>query len=221
MFIFRSLPRVIGVALVLWLAAYSSEAHAANVWACAPEETNCRSVFVVHDSWHAAIVLRKEDISGTAIPELVDYPDARLIEFSWGDKDYFPDPKFGVLKALQAAFWSRGSVMHLVGFAQDLEKFYPGASFVELRLASRAYDRLIDFISRSFLRSTANGRAQASPGLYRYSRFYPATGKFSIVNTCNTWVAGALEAGGLPVFPGLVISAAQLGEQLDKIQDKR
>jgi uncharacterized protein (TIGR02117 family) len=218
--IFRSLPRLF-CALVLWLSLYASEAREANGWTCSPNETKCRSVFIVYDSWHAAIVLRKHDVSSAAIPELIDYPDARLIEFSWGDKDYFPDPKSGVLKALRAAFWSRGSVMHLVGFSNDLEKFYPGASIVELGLASRAYDRLIDFISQSFLRPTTNGRAQASPGLYSYSHFYISTGKFSILNTCNTWVAEALKAAGLPVFPGLVISAAQLGEQLDKIQDKR
>jgi hypothetical protein len=37
------------------------------------------------------------------------------------------------------------------------------------------------------------------------------------MNTCNTWVAEALETAGLPVSAGLVITAGQLAEELDKI----
>lgn len=191
-------------------------------WACIPEEQNCRSVFVVHDSWHAAIVLRANDLSSAALPELVDFPEARYVEFSWGDKDYFPDPKSGVFTALKAAFWSSGSVLHLVGFKEEVGNFYPHAEITELRVSPSAYERLIGFIAQSFSRPHANRRAQASAGLYSYSRFYPSTGKFSVVNnTCNTWVARALEIAGLPVFPGLVISAAQLGDQLEKLKDSR
>jgi hypothetical protein len=40
-----------------------------------------------------------------------------------------------------------------------------------------------------------------------------------LLKTCNTWVAEALQTAGLPVWPGLVITAAQLGEQIAKIKD--
>jgi uncharacterized protein (TIGR02117 family) len=213
--------RISCAALAFSVLAYSSHARAGNGWACTFDEKNCRAVFIVYDSWHAAIVLRKDDLSSTVVPELADFPDATSIEFSWGDKDYFPDPKSGLFRALKAAFWSRGSVMHVAGFKEDIGTFYPGAEIVALRLSPHAYERLIAFISQSFSRRHADGRAQASPGLYSYSRFYRSTGKFSVVNTCNTWVARALETAGVPVFPGLVISAAQLADQLEKIAGKR
>ncbi|HZD42042.1 MAG TPA: DUF2459 domain-containing protein [Terriglobales bacterium] len=177
----------------------------------------CRSVFIVHNSWHAAIVLRKEDLTDAPLPELADFPNVRFIEFSWGDKDYFPDPNAGFLMALKAAFWSSGSVLHLVGFTENIDSFYPEAKHTELRLSDRAYARLTDYLSRSFDRRHANGRAPASPGLLTYSRFYPSTEKFSWRKTCNTWVAAALEFAGVPVSPGLVLTAAQLAEQLDEI----
>jgi uncharacterized protein (TIGR02117 family) len=206
------------VALLPLLIAFAGEASAARGWACAPDEKPCRSIFVVHDSWHAAIVLAKDNLSGAALPELADFPDARFIEFSWGDKDYFPDPESGFSLALKAAFWSSGSVLHLVRVDNDVRSFYPNAQIIELRVAPSAFDALVGFLSRSFLRSTSTGRAPASLGLYSYSRFYPSVRKFSLLNTCNTWVAQSLETAGIPVSPSRVITAGQLAEQLDTVK---
>jgi uncharacterized protein (TIGR02117 family) len=213
--------RIILPTLVFLLLTYAGPARAANEWTCSPEEKLCRTVFIVHDSWHAAIVLRKDDVSTATLPELADFPDARFVEFSWGDKDYFPDPDSGFSMALKAAFWSSGSVLHLVGFNDDLRKAYPKAETIELRLLPANFDRLLGFLSQSFLRHDSKGGAQPSSGLYSYSRFYPSTRKFSLINTCNTWVAQTLETAGLPVSASRVITAGQLAEQIERIRGLR
>jgi uncharacterized protein (TIGR02117 family) len=203
--------------LVVFFLARADQARAASGWACATAASSCPTLFIVHNSWHAAIVLRKEHLSDAALPELIDFPDARFIEFSWGDKDYFPHPNSGFFLALKAAFWSSGSVLHLVGLNEAVEKAYPRAEIIELRLSTPAFERLIGFISKSFSRPQGQGRAPARAGLYSYSRFYPSSAKFSALNTCNTWVAQALETAGLPISPAGVISAAQLSDQLETI----
>jgi len=217
----RFLSLMIFATLVFFALAHAGAARAANAWTCSPEEKLCRTVFIIHDSWHAAIVLRKDDLSIATLPELADFPDPSFVEFSWGDKDYFPDPDSGFSMALKAAFWSSGSVLHLVGSTDEPRKFYPKAEIIELRLSPTAFDRLIDFLSQSFLRPNSKGRAQASPGLYSYSRFYPSSRKFSLLNTCNTWVAQTLETAGLPVSASRVITAGQLAEQVDRIKAAR
>lgn len=214
-------PRILLPTLLFVILTHAGPAPTANQWACSPEDRLCRTVFVVYDSWHAAIVLRKEDLSTTTLPELADFPDARFIEFSWGDKDYFPDPDSGFSMALKAAFWSSGSVLHLVGFDDEPRQFYPKADIIELRLLRPNFDRLVGFVSEGFLRPNSNGRAQASPGLYSYSRFYPSNRKFSLLNTCNTWVAQTLETAGLPVSASRVITAGQLSEQIDGVKSPR
>jgi hypothetical protein len=123
--------------------------------------------------------------------------------------------------ALKAAFWSSGSVLHLVGFDDEPRQFYPKADIIELRLLRPNFDRLVGFVSEGFLRPNSNGRAQASPGLYSYSRFYPSNRKFSLLNTCNTWVAQTLETAGLPVSASRVITAGQLSEQIDRVKSPR
>lgn len=200
--------------LLVCLSQASASAQSASHWSCAENAGPCRAVFIVHNSWHAAIVLAKSDLAEIAMPELVDFPTARFIEFGWGDKDYFPDPQSGVLTAIKAALWSSGSVIHLVGLSDSVENFYRGASITELRLSETAYRRLADYLDKTFARDRSLGRARAAPGLFSYSYFYPANGKFSLLRTCNSWVAEALEQAGLPISATWVITAGSLQSQL-------
>jgi uncharacterized protein (TIGR02117 family) len=197
-----------------------SSAPAAADWACTAEGPTCKLVLVAHDSWHAAIVLRKADIPIDSVPELVDFPDAEFIEFSWGDKDYFPDPDAGVFTAIKAAFWSSGSVLHVVGFSGNPRSFFRSGELVELRLTTHTHGRLLEYISHTFSRPSPPDRSKASAGLFSYSRFYPATHKFSLLKTCNTWVAEALNFAGLPVSPGHVMTAKSLATQLTGIEGR-
>jgi len=208
----RNLP-----ALILAFLLLGSLDQAAADWACAASETGCKSVYIVHGGWHAAIVLYAADISEVEVPEIVDFPQARFIEFSWGDKDYFPDPHAGLFTALKAAFWSSGSVLHLVGFIEDPTMFYPGADVIKMQFAPPAYDQLLNYLSTTFARPQPGLRASPRGGLYPYSRFYPATPRFALWKTCNTWVAEALAFAGFPITPGFVITAGQLSEQISKV----
>ena len=198
--------------LTLWLLPFTTEIWAD--WSCEAEKPPCKSLFIVHDSWHAAIVLGKNDIVPAELPESADFPGAEFIEFSWGDQDYFPDPNSGFFAAIKAALWSSGSVVHLVGVTSTLEQVYRGAEIIELRLSLGAFTRLLASLSKTFLRAQGASRAPAAPGLFPNSRFYPATPKFSLLRTCNTWVAEMLESADVPVSPGLVITAGNLAGQL-------
>ena len=212
----RALGKVImpAAAYVLAFWVFVNGGGAVAEWPCAPGEASCKTVVIVHNSWHAAIVLRRDDLSIDVLPELGDFTDAKFLEFSWGDQDYFPDPNSGVWAALRAGFWSGGSVMHMVGFQTSVRELYRGAEIFELRLNSTAYAKLLRYIAQSFARPLTGGPAPARPGLFAYSRFYPATQKFSVLRTCNTWAAEALESAGVPVAPSMVFTASNLASQV-------
>ena len=171
-------------------------------------------VFVVHDAWHSAIVAKKADIPAGVLPEIEDFPSAEYLEFSWGDRDYFPAPDGGLGLALKAAFWSSGSVLHVVGFRDTVETTFPGAEIIEVVLSKESFQGLIKFISETFSRPYPPTPAEPRPGLFPNGRFYSAEGKFSVLRTCNTWVAEALRAAGLPISPSYVITAGNLGNQV-------
>ncbi len=183
-------------------------------------EGNHKHVFIVHDAWHAGIVIRTIDIPPAVLPEVNDFPSAEYLEFSWGDKDYFPAPDPGIGLALKAAFWSSGSVLQVFGSNGSLENAFPGAKILEIGLSKDGFQRLISFISDTFSRPSQEAPVEARPGLSPNARFYPAEGKFSILRTCNTWVAEALSAAGLPVSPRYVITAGSLDRQVRALDGK-
>src|SRR5439155_20641251 len=150
------------------------------------EGKQVKSVFIVHDSWHSGIVIKKTDISAASLPELRDFPSAEYLEFSWGDRDYFPAPDAGLGLVLKAAFWSSGSILHVVGLKDAVQNAYPSAEIIEIPLSEEGFQRLVRFISDTFSRPHPPAPAEARPGLFSTGRFYAAEGKFSFLRTCNT-----------------------------------
>jgi uncharacterized protein (TIGR02117 family) len=175
------------------------------------DENATKKIFVVHDKWHSAVVVRTVDLSADILPELNDFPDADYLEFSWGDRDYFPHPTPGLGLTLKAAFWSSGSILHVVGFRGGPADAYPNAEIITIALPTDGFSRFMRFVSETFSRSHPGGAGEALPGLSPNARFYLAQGKFSIFRTCNTWVAEALQAADLPITPAWVITAGSLG----------
>jgi uncharacterized protein (TIGR02117 family) len=178
------------------------------------EKTITATVLVVHDNWHSAIVLRAADLSPQTLPEMRDFPDADYLEFSWGDREYFPHPGPGVGLALKAAFRSSGSIIHVVGVRGNPASSYPNAEIIAIGLDAAGLERLVQFVSAEFVRADADSAGEARPGLSENARFYLAHGNFSILRTCNTWVAEALAAAQLPIDPAWVITARSLGSRI-------
>lgn len=200
----------ISILLCLLLAACSNGPAAPKSANLVPPAEPA-TVFVVSNGWHSAVVLPRGAIPAVSVTETADFPDARFLEFGWGDAEYFPDPEPGVGTALRAGLLPTPAVMHVVPLARDPAAIYPRAEIVAFDLDEERLGRLAAFIGASFDRS--GGRA-SGPGLYPDSRFYPATGRFHLGNTCNSWTARALAFAGLAVDETDAARAADLMAQL-------
>ena len=179
-----------------------------------PASEHAQQVYVVHNDWHAAIVVKALASVAGIIPEVAHFPDAQYLEISWGDADYFPAPEGGIGLALKAAFWSGGSVLHVVGFRGSIKEAYRGAEIIEIDLSESEFQRILRFFSAEFERKSPMQPAVPRPGLFSQSRFYSAKSHFNILRNCNTWVAEAFEAADLPVTPGYVLTAGSVARQI-------
>lgn len=172
------------------------------------------TIFVTSNGWHSSIVLARSDLPPGSIPEAADFPEARFLEFGWGDAEYYPAEHQTIGMTLRAVLLPTPAVVHVAGLTTTPVVLYPDAEVVSLSIRGRRLEHLVKFIDASFDRGERERVAASGPGLYTYSKFYPALGKFHLFNTCNTWSARALAFSGFKVRESGAQSADELMHQV-------
>lgn len=168
-----------------------------------------RRIWVVSNGWHSGIVLARADLPESVIPESADFPHARYFEFGWGDAEFYPAREAGAWLALRAAF-PGPAVMHVAGLPDHPARLWPNVTILPFAVNTEALSRLLAFLRDSFDRAGAGRAVVTARGIYPFSLFYPATGRFHLFNTCNSWTAQALTAMGLGASLGGVNTAEDL-----------
>jgi uncharacterized protein (TIGR02117 family) len=166
-------------------------------------------IWVVSNGWHSGIVLARADVPESVIPEIADFPQARFFEFGWGDAEFYPAREAGAWLALRAAF-PGPAVMHVAGLPDHPARIWPNVTILPFAVSAEALSRLLAFLRDSFDRAGAGRAVVTARGIYPFSLFYPATGRFHVFNNCNSWTAQALTAMGFGVSLGGVNTADDL-----------
>lgn len=124
--------------------------------------------------------------------------DYHFIGIGWGDKGFYLDtPTWADLKfstAFKAAFWLSESAMHCSYY----QKMTEAEDCKKIMISRNQYKKLVNFVDAKFDKDS-NGSYQFIPTKAVYGdndAFYDAEGKYSFLNTCNTWANNALKASG-------------------------
>ena len=172
------------------------------------------TLWVLDHGWHTAIVVRRADVDRTLWREVDELPAGAFVEVAWGDREFYMATPATLWMAIKAAFGTGASVVHVVSFDAPIAVVFPRSQIVEVRVSRGGLDALTRFIADEYARD-AEGRAiRLQPGLYGASWFYAARSRYSLSNTCNTWIARALETAGLPVTVSGVTTAGGVMRQL-------
>ena len=174
-----------------------------------------RLIQVASNGWHTAIVVPAPALAATGLlPETADFPDAAFLEFGWGDRVYYPAKEKTLGMTLAAALTPTPAVMHMAGLPAPPDHRGTGLEVISVALTEGGFLNLVEALAAGFERP-GGARARAiSRGLYPDSRFYNALGEFHLFNTCNTWTARMLRAGGLALSPSGIVTADGLMARL-------
>ena len=215
----RYLPVLVVAAAMLLAAACSGEPRAVRPDPGDGRDASARSiaVHVVSHGWHTGVVVPAHELNRT-IPELA----ARFggapafYEIGWGDAGFYPAQDITAGMAVRALFWSSGTVLHVSAVPASPKESFPGSQIVSFCVSRGEIDALNRFISASFSRD-GRGRLQAlARGIYGDSQFYDASGRYSAVNTCNTWTAKGLLGAGFEPDPAWMPTARGVMRHLER-----
>jgi len=122
----------------------------------------------------------------------------KYVAFGWGDKGFYLEtPTWGDLTfttAFKAAFALGTAAIHATFYKEMKE----ADDCVRINISKAQYQRLIEFISKSFKRNES-GKVIYIPTNAMYGKddaFYDAGGSYSLLHTCNTWSNNALKKCG-------------------------
>ena len=176
------------------------------------------NVYVVDHGWHTGIILKTSQIDSTRF-EIIKYlPQGWYIEFGWGDADFYQNPSMEVdyWLAFKAAVIPTKSVMHIVAFDTEPQKYFGYSKLVVLSVDSAAFEKMLHFIVSHFERNEQGNITPLGKGLYGNSRFYKSDRIYIFPKTCNVWTAQALKKAGLPLSPYSFQKSSSIMEELKK-----
>jgi uncharacterized protein (TIGR02117 family) len=159
------------------------------------------TVYFINHGYHTGIAVPAADWQKNFA-----FADTGLIEFGWGNRDFYMSKGFPVLVGLRALFWPSPSVLHVVVYRGPDDPLLTSAEVIPIQLCPEQYTAMTAYIANSFARDTAEQHRFLGEGFYGpRSAFYDALGSYYCFNNCNTWTGGALRAAEqqTPLWDGI------------------
>ncbi len=177
-----------------------------NQYAVCIDRSQTHFIALVKQRWHTGIVGDTALLRclASVLPDIP--PDAQGVDIGWGDSVFYQLPDFHLGAALSALFLPTPAVLRIAFFSSPLHTYLALQERVAIiPLDSIQFHRLCQFLRSQF-------RKQQPIQNARTVRFYPAAGTYSILKTCNTWIAEAFVAAGiLPSAFGIATVDALFG----------
>jgi uncharacterized protein (TIGR02117 family) len=212
----RRIGLALAIAAALLVAAALATARRGDpaLWPPAPGAPSIE-VFVVNHGYHAGIIVPRAALAEAASRRglaalgylAVRFADFDRLEIGWGDERFYREvptvQSLTVALALRALFRpGNASVLHVVGVGADPRATFGNSDLVRIDLSEAGFARLADRLDASFARGEGGGPPlELGRGLYGTSLFFRANGTFHLFNVCNHWLAGLLDAAGVPTAP--------------------
>lgn len=165
-----------------------------------------KAFYVGSHGWHTSIIVPRAEIAaawpkGVAARTFAQYD---YLEIGWGDRKFYTSPKPNVGMALDAVFSPGPSVLHIVGLNSPIQRALAWSELIRVPCTTRQMASLCRALDNSFDRDARDYAIALGRGLYgETSRFYSARGRYYLFNTCETWTARMMRAGGLPADTSL------------------
>lgn len=177
---------------------------------CYSAAERTHSIYVVKRAWHTGIAVPLTDWPDRNWELLADFPEAKYLEFGWGDAAYYQAQEKTLWMTLAAALWPTPSVMEVVGLTELSTAGNAEYEAVEVPVSAAALNAVAQSIEKSFAGSNVTPTGVAFEISGGTVRFYHARGSFYFPNMCNRWTARQLETAGCPIRTATVVMASRV-----------
>ena len=197
-----------GMALLLAFGGCASAPRAAPP-ACQSAPTEGTTLYVVNRGWHTELGVPASALMGPLSIFRAIYPGARMVMFGYGKRTFMTARADRASEYLLGPF-PGPAVIEAIGLRVLAPSAYGPGGILALSLPPGGAAQLSDFIWRDLVLDHTGAPLLVGPGKFAGSRFYAARSGYSLTHTCNSWVADALAAAGVPMGGGVVPFSGQV-----------
>jgi hypothetical protein len=174
-------------------------------------------IYVVRRGWHIDIGFDTADLVPPLAGLTAEFTGVRFLFFGFGDRRYLQSKERNVPVLLGALLPGRGLIL-TTGLTSTPQLAFGARQVIALHVpADRARDAQ-SFIWHTLDWPHPDGAHSEAAGPYAGSFYFAAKPGYSALHTCNTWVAEALAASGLPIHSAGVVFASQLWRQVRRLE---
>ncbi len=167
------------------------------------------TIYVIERSWHSDIGLPVEEITGPLISLAQRFPGVQVLTLGFGDRQYLLSREVtfgGTLRALLPG----SSALLMTALRTTPEVAFGTEHVVAVQVSHAGLARIEAAIWQEIDQTDDGAPVSLGDGPYPGSEFFAARGTYDGLNTCNTWTAEMLHAGGLPVQSAGVLFVGQV-----------
>jgi hypothetical protein len=175
---------------------------------CRPPPPSQGVVYVLSRGWHTEIGLAADRLAGPLGIFRTAYPGAQYLMFGYGKRTFLTAPPDNIREYLLGPV-PGPAVIEAVALRASPPEAYGTRGMVTLSLPPGGAARLSAFLWQTLAHDSAGHPRLVGPGRFPGSQFYAAVHTYSLAYTCNTWVADALHAAGLPLDADAVVFSGQ------------
>ena len=166
-----------------------------------------KTIYLIKQRWHTAVVFNKKDIEPTILPEIKYFEGSELIDIGWGDEAFYQHPDFDWDLAYQALFYPTPSTLRIEGIYISKQQYFNISEIVvELKIKNEQLKILLRYISDTIWKDENGEDKILSTQNLNQVYFFNAKGKYHLFNTCNTWLTKGLKKAGFDIKDDIVLT---------------
>lgn len=182
-------------------------------WGNLPPSEDCRfTVYIAGDWMHTNFIVPAQTPifdwnQRLNLSQPSASPPYAYLQMGWGDRIFYIETpawdQVNLASALRSVLRQNSAAMFVKGHSTVPQ--IPNETLKCVRLGQTDFLALMNFLDRSFEQTAQGDRILLKGTELSQGKFFAATGKYSLLRTCNSWTADGLRAANVntPVWGGL------------------
>ena len=179
-------------------------------------QTEKADIYVIKNYWHTGIIIQVDSSTKNNIRALQYFDNFDYVDIGFGDRVFYLHPSNDYVLAARAILVPTESTIRVSKTHSTEDELVRSSDYVmRIRMDTQSILKLCDFIDNSFIKDDSVSLKIIEKRHNGSIIFFESKPKYHLFNTCNTWVADALQFSGLEkINSSNVVTSRDLFEEL-------